>query len=38
MVDGGNINQILLMLGFNSYSDFGKTEHPMYLKAEELIW
>jgi hypothetical protein len=27
MIDGGNINQIVLMLGFNSYSDFGKTEN-----------
>lgn len=27
MVDGGNLNQILLMLGFNSYSDFGESEH-----------
>jgi hypothetical protein len=27
MTDGGNINQILLMLGFNTYSDLGKTEN-----------
>jgi len=26
MVDGGHIDQILLMLGFNSYSEFGKSE------------
>jgi hypothetical protein len=27
MVDGGAIDQILLMLGFNSYSDFGRSEN-----------
>jgi hypothetical protein len=27
MVDGGDLNQIVLMLAFNSYSDFGKTEY-----------
>jgi hypothetical protein len=27
MIDGGHIDQILLMLGFNSYSDFGKSEN-----------
>jgi hypothetical protein len=26
MIDGGDINQILLMVGFNSYTDFGKSE------------
>jgi hypothetical protein len=27
MIDGGRIDQILLMLGFNSYSDFGRSEN-----------
>ena len=27
MIDGGNINQILIMLGFNNYSEYGKSEN-----------
>jgi len=27
MIDGGNLNQIFLMLGFDSYSDYGKSEN-----------
>lgn len=27
MVDGGHMDQMLLMLGFNSYADFGKSEN-----------
>ncbi|MGE5106129.1 MAG: hypothetical protein ACM3H8_01170, partial [Sphingobacteriales bacterium] len=25
MIDGGNINQFLLMMGFNNYVDYGKS-------------
>jgi len=27
MIDGGSLNQIVLLLGFDSYSDYGKSEH-----------
>jgi hypothetical protein len=27
MIDGGNLNQIFLMLGFDSYSNYGKSEN-----------
>ena len=36
MVDGGNVNQIILMLGLNDYDEYGKTENlPEELSAIE---
>ncbi len=36
MIDGGNANQITLMVGFDNYSEFGKTENlPEDLSAIE---
>lgn len=27
MVDGGNMNQLILLIGFNNYADYGKSEN-----------